>query len=448
MTDVRIKLNPYQEKFILSEKRYPALIAGIGTGKTMMMLSKLWRLCEKYPNSLVLIVRKEFTDLRDSTIKDFTSYFGVGINAEKDYNFGNGSCIMFRHGSELAVLKNVNLTAFGIEQAEEFETDEEFTFLRDRLRRQNAPLRQGLVIANAHGHNWIWNLWIGNPGKNYDGFQAITFDNAHNLPDDFIEDLREMEHEAPNHYKQYVMNNHDVVEGDDYILSSDDLAISVGLVSSQLGSPGSSILSLDVARFGKDLNVATHLETRGSHRFEQTLAKHWEGLDLMVTTGKMVDLIFTLKPSVVVVDGDGLGGGVVDRLRELKKTVIEFRGGKQARHKDKFYNRRSEGALDVADLVKRGWLKILNEEVLKNELLGIKYTFDSKGRKRLEPKEKMKERLGKSPNYFDSLMMAVYYRKRISTGMKASVSRLPRRARGFVSSFFTENKRTISEGRV
>ena len=156
----------------------------------------------------------------------------------------------------------------------------------------------------------------------------------------------------------------------------------------------------------------------------------------------------TLKPSAVVVDGDGLGAGVVDRLRELKKTVIEFRGGKRARHVDKFYNRRSEGALALADLIKRGWLKILNEEVLKNELLGIKYTFDSKGRKRLEPKEKMKERLGKSPNFFDSLMMAVYYKQRISSGMRANVSRLPRRAKGFVNSFFKENKRTISEGRV
>jgi len=444
MSDTRIKLNPYQEGFILSQKRYPAMISAIGTGKTMMMLSKLWRLCEKYPDSLVLIVRKEFTDLRDSTIKDFTFYFGVGINAEKDYNFPNGSCMMFRHGSELAVLKNVNLTAFGIEQAEEFETDTEFTFLRDRLRRKNAPLRQGVVIANANGHNWIWNLWVYNPGKSYDPFQANTFDNAHNLPDDFIEDLREMEHEAPNHYKRFVMNNHDVAEGDDYILNSDDLAISLGLT--QLGSPGGAILSLDVARFGSDLNVATLLEARGTHRFEETLAKDWGGLDLMVTTGKTVDLIHTTKPEVVVVDGDGLGAGIVDRLRELKIPVVEFRGGKKARSKDKFFNRRSEGALEVADLIKRSWLKILDEETIKNELLSIKYTFDSRGRKRLEPKDKIKERLGKSPNFFDSLMMGVYYRRRISVGLKQNVSRLPRRAKGFMSSFFNEGRRAMRGG--
>jgi len=422
------------------------MVAGIGTGKTMMMLAKLWRLCAKYPNSLVLIVRKEFTDLRDSTIKDFTTYFEVGINTEKDYNFPNGSCMMFRHGSELAVLKNVNLTAFGIEQAEEFETDQEFTFLRDRLRRKNAPLRQGIIIANANGHNWIWNLWVNTPGKNFEAFQATTFDNAHNLPPDFIEDLREMERDAPNHYKQYVKNNHDITESADLILSSEDVDMSVALLSTAMGAPGGAALSLDVARFGDDVNVASLLEARGSHRFEQTLAEGWQGLDLMVTTGRTMDLIHRTKPKVVIVDGDGLGAGVVDRLRELKQPVIEFRGGMKARDERKFFNRRSEGFIETADLVKSSWLKLLDEENVKTQLLSIKYTFDSKGRKKIEPKEDMKKRGLKSPNYADSIMMAVAYRHRISSGLKANISQLPRRSKGYIGRFFNEDRRVMRGG--
>lgn len=441
MTDTHIKLNPYQEKFLLSKKRYPAMVSAIGTGKTMMMLSKIWRFCEKHPDTLALIVRKEFTDLRDSTIKDFTTYFGVVPNSDKEYHFANGSQIMFRHGAELFVLKNVNLTIFAIEQAEEFETDEQFIFLRDRLRRKNAPYRQGLVIANANGHNWIWRLWINNPGKNYEVFQATTFDNAHNLPDDFIEDLMEMEIDAPNHYKQYVMNRHDVVESADLILSSEDLDLSLALSSRAMGSPGGCILSLDVARFGDDFNVASALEGRGSYKFEQTLDEEWGGLDTMKTTGKTIDLIHSIKPEVVVIDGDGLGAGVVDRMRELKYPVIEFRGGKIARHQDKFFNRRSEGFLDTSDLIKRTWLKILDKEEVKNQLLSIKYTFDSKGRKQVESKKDMKKRGLVSPNHADSLMMAVYYRRRISVGLRASnSSRLPRTSKGYKGSFFNEGR--------
>lgn len=436
-TENRIKLNPYQEKFLLSKKRYPALIAGIGTGKTFMMLSKAWRFCQQYPNSLGLITRKEFTDLRDSTMRDFTNYFGVTVNSNKDFEFRNGSTIMFRHGSELNVLKNINLSFFGIEQAEEFETDETFVFLRDRLRRQSAPLRQGFIIANAQGHNWIWRLWVNNPGKEFDCYQATTFDNKHNLPPDFIEDLREMEISAPNHYKQYILNQHDVVESDDLLLSSDDISVSLGI--SVLGAPSGSILSLDVARFGNDKNVLTKLEGRGSHRYEMTHIEDWGGVDLMSTTGRVMNAIHELKPGAVVVDEDGLGGGVVDRLRELKVPCIGFRGGLPAINDKKYFNLRSQGYCETADLMRKGYLKILDDEELKNELLSIKFSYDSKGRKKIETKDEMRKRGLKSPNRADSLMQAVTYRSRITRTV--SSSNLPRVAVGTQRSLFRQQQR-------
>ena len=150
-----IRLNKYQEEFLFCKRRYPCIIAAVGTGKTFVGLLKMWKFCEKYPNSLFMLVRKEYTDLRDSTLKDMRNYFGVDFDSNKEYHFPNGSVIMARHGAELAVLKNVNLSGFLIEQAEEFDDDEVFTYLRDRLRRQTSPYRQGLLIANARAHNWL-----------------------------------------------------------------------------------------------------------------------------------------------------------------------------------------------------------------------------------------------------------------------------------------------------
>ena len=116
MSDVwEVKANPYQEEFLACKKRFPAIIASIGTGKTMFGLMKVWAFCEKYPNSLFMIVRKEYTDLRDSTLRDCLHYFGATFNSDKEYTFKNGSVIMARHGAELAVLKNVNLSGFLIE---------------------------------------------------------------------------------------------------------------------------------------------------------------------------------------------------------------------------------------------------------------------------------------------------------------------------------------------
>ena len=156
--DWNVKLRPYQYEFMQSEARYPSMVCGWGTGKSMCLILKCLKAAKDHPNNLVLIVRYSFTDLRDSTMRDFERYTGITIPSNKDVTLANGSTIMFRHGSELATLQNINLGSFGIEQAEEFDSANEFNMLRGRLRREGVP-HFGAVIANAQGHNWIWNLW-------------------------------------------------------------------------------------------------------------------------------------------------------------------------------------------------------------------------------------------------------------------------------------------------
>jgi phage terminase large subunit len=118
-----ITLNPYQTRFVDSMARYPALIGGVGTGKTFTAILRSVRLCELYPKNKGLIVRKDYTKLKDSTMADFMDCTGMKINSKHDVEFPNGSILMFRHASELDMLKNMNLGFFYIEQAEEFETD-------------------------------------------------------------------------------------------------------------------------------------------------------------------------------------------------------------------------------------------------------------------------------------------------------------------------------------
>ena len=77
---MEIKLIPAQEKFLQSAKRFPCFIGGIGTGKTYMLLLKIWRFCETFPNTRALVVRREYTDLRDSTMSDFRKYFEVEVD--------------------------------------------------------------------------------------------------------------------------------------------------------------------------------------------------------------------------------------------------------------------------------------------------------------------------------------------------------------------------------
>jgi len=388
------------------------LIAGIGTGKTMVLLYKIRDFCLQYPNSLALIVRKEFTDLRDSTMKDFERYFEEKPSSEKDFSYPNGSTIMFRHASELAVLKNINLSIFGIEQAEEFETEEAFTFLRDRLRRDNAPLRQGCIIANANGHNWIWRMWVMQPASpDFDTSTATTFDNADNLPADFIEDLKRMESEAPNHYKQYVLNSFEELGQDDLLLTGTIVYASPKLDFYEEGTKR-CILAVDVARFGEDETVFTIIQSQNIRQWCQIYQYTWRDKPLTEVVGKTLDLCREFKPDLVVIDDTGMGGGVTDRLSEQRKTPEAFIGNAKPTN-ELYENKRSEGFFKMQEFFNKGEIKIINDPVLQEQLLSIRYKFRSSGKKAIVSKDEMRKDGFKSPDRADALMMALYYTDKI-----------------------------------
>lgn len=237
---INFEMLQYQWDFYSATNRFPGAIAAWGTAKTTVMLFKIDLLARFYKNNLLLIVRKKFTDLRDSTMKDFTKWTGKHIpQGTKEAQYANGSVVLFRHAKELSGLQNVNLGGGGIEQAEEFPTDTQFQLLRGRLRRElevdedywaalkqagdvqpflqemyDHPLRQIIPIANANGHNWLWKMLIKSRKEGYSCMQATSFDNEKNLPPDFIADLRRMELDSPAKFQQYVMNCHDEVDLD------------------------------------------------------------------------------------------------------------------------------------------------------------------------------------------------------------------------------------------
>jgi len=242
---INIEAEPFQWDFYASLDRFPSMISAWGTGKTMWALMKGDLLSRLYKNNLGLVVRNKFTDLRDSTMKDYTKWTHKHIpQGTKDSKYANGSSVLFRHAKELSGLQNVNLGWAIIEQGDEFATDAQFQLLRGRLRRElevdeefwavlveafrtagepihpflqhmhDHPLRQIITICNSKGHFWGWKMFIKSPQEGYSCKQATSFDNIDNLPKDFLEDLARMEFDSPAKYKQFVMNCHDEVDLD------------------------------------------------------------------------------------------------------------------------------------------------------------------------------------------------------------------------------------------
>lgn len=425
--EVKLRAGDYRDKFLSSVNKFPSIIAGVGSGKTLLMLVKIYKYCEEYPGTTALVVRKEFTDLHDSTINDFQNYFNVKVGSDKNYTLPDGSKIMFRHASEIAVLKNINLGIAGIEQAEEFEDDKQFQFIRDRLRQENgAKVRPLVVIANANGHNWIYNLWIKNSHREeinaetgqfhytngkYECLTANTFANAKNLPQDFLDDCTAKEIEAPNHYRQYVLNDHEVTEKDDFVFTFQELEAARKLEYALREGYGLRLSGFDIARYGADKCAAVSIQQMGALRWKVNYVDEWEKRDLAYTTGRIVNTVAELHPDGQIIDADGYGAGNLDHINaKISEPEDKYKAFHNATYKyaenKQYGNPRTRAAFELKDLILKGHISLTDEDVCQ-ELLTLRFTYMTDGRKILISKEKMRKEGIKSPNKADALLMAV-----------------------------------------
>lgn len=219
---MRFELKDQQSDFIGAYEQFPAYVAAVGCGKSTSLIGKALFHSEESPDNLGVIVRKNYTDLRDSTLKDYELYTGRKVKeTTKEDKLPNGSVIMFRHGDELPTLKNINLGWFAIEQGEEFPDDTTWQFLKMRLRR-NVKFRTGFMIANTNGHNWIWKIFKENsPPENHKLIEATTYDFKDILPEDYIKNLETLPKKL---FSRYVMNSWEEAEGlvyDEFVESRD-----------------------------------------------------------------------------------------------------------------------------------------------------------------------------------------------------------------------------------
>jgi len=155
--------------------------------------------------------------------------------------------------------------------------------------------------------------------------------------------------------------------------------------------------------------------------------------DTMQTVGTVVEAIRELRPWRVKVDVIGIGRGVVDRLVELKREghddlakvdIIGVNVGERSSEPHRFVNLRSEVWWNVGRVLSEegGWdLSDLDDDFAV-AISSPAYTLDSAGRIRVEPKNETKEKLGRSPDDADAVLLAFYAP---AAGEAGSVSTLP-----------------------
>jgi hypothetical protein len=395
-----------QDGFIFSQARFPAYIGAWGTGKSFALIQRAMLLSEESPKNLGVIFRKEFTDLRDSTCKDFERYTGIKINSERSVILPNKSEIMFRHLEEMhGTVQNLNLGWFGIEQSDELPSEEIFNVLRGRLRR-DVKRRSGFVIGNTNGHDWQYNLWKAAQGtdNDYELFEATSFEAKKYLPEDTIEDWKKLEQSSPKIYRRFVLNSWDESDTSDVVIDPEWVRSCVR-VGMNITHPIRRVVSCDVARYGDDKTVAYAIENgRVIGRQE------WEKKSTMETVGRLI--MFAKSQGDIesfAVDEIGVGGGVVDRLQEMGRHVIPVNASERSEGAG-FYNRRAEIYSFGANMFENRMVAIpADDRQLIEELSWSRYKqIRSNGVYQVEAKEDIKKRYGRSPDHADALLMGLW----------------------------------------
>lgn len=136
-----------------------------------------------------------------------------------------------------------------------------------------------------------------------------------------------------------------------------------------------------------------------------SIAGHNRSNDTMTNVTEIESLksIYSIPAGDIYIDDVGIGRGVSDRLIEKEISVTPVSAGSKPEDTEKFSNIKAENYWALREWIKAGGKLEPNDNWV--QLSWIKYKINSDKVIKIEPKEELKKRTGKSPDYAESLML-------------------------------------------
>jgi phage terminase large subunit len=237
----------------------------------------------------------------------------------------------------------------------------------------------------------------------------VGYKDSPRVTEDFALDIARRYGEDSNQYRVRVLG--------EFPLADQDTIIPWHLIESAqkrdiVQPPGMrEVWGLDVARFGEDANVLV----RRNKLAVLPDIQRWRGIDLMATAGRVKAAWDACpvgsRPQEILVDAIGLGGGVVDRLQELRLPVRGINVSETAAMNEKYRGLKTELWFKC-----REWLAMKDRALpsggedgiadeLATELSLVRYKYTSSGLLQAESKAETKKRGHKSPDLADAVML-------------------------------------------
>lgn len=203
----------------------------------------------------------------------------------------------------------------------------------------------------------------------------------------------------------------------EFISASDVEAAMTREVETSITDPLAT--GVDVARYGANESVIAFRKGRDARTIPW---EFYRGLNTVELATKVHDAYARLHADGIFIDGGGVGGGVVDNVRNMHLFCFDVqfggkddvRGSTTGNDGEKYANKRAAmwGAL-------RAWIKtgaLPNDPDLKAQLIGPTYTYNIRNEIQLEGKEDMMKRGVSSPDRADALALTFAYPLAAHTG--------------------------------
>lgn len=395
-----------------------------------------------YPETNYFIARESLNDLRKYTVPSVMEVFQSWRINFSDYGKFNGMDNFFQlnNGSRVLLLQAGHMPSdplferFGSMQNTRGwieEAGQVSELAKDNLRasvgrwkNKEYKLRgKCLYTCNPKSPHWLerdfYRPWVkGELPKTRKFVKALPTDNIKGSAD-YIDSLRRIK--DPVMRARLFEGSWDY-DNDPARLMGHDAILS--LWTNDHVPEGSKCIVADVARYGSD----------------KTVISLWEGLRLVhltvmeksgvpETAAAIISLARTegVQRSRIVIDDDGIGGGVVDLL----PGCYAFKGGakpiEQKGKDQEFQNLKSQCCFVLADYVNGGDIYIATEAhqaEIQQELGHVKRDrVDEDKKLKVLGKDKVKESLGRSPDFADVMMMRMIFELRGSDTLTTYLSR-------------------------
>ena len=270
--------------------------------------------------------------------------------------------------------------------------------------------------GSMSGHS-ATTVLTGNPTRNtgffYDTHTRLREDwytmhvscvDSSRVSDDFVEDMKRRYGEDSPAYHVRVLGN--------FPPSEEDTVIPVSLIEHAMANTikidedTPAIWGVDVARQGGDSSVLARRQGPVIHPLTV-----WRNLDLMQLTGAIKAEYDILPPSKrpieIIVDSNGFGAGVLDRLRELELPARGLNVSERSSQKETYLNLRAELWFKAKEWLEGMDVVLPKDDGLYADLAAPRYHFTSSGKMQVEGKEAMKKRGVNSPDRADAVCLCL-----------------------------------------